>query len=83
MRLHLITTAIAALAVTTASAQDGKPRAAGKPQSKAARQTPAPSQQLPVTSSGSIVPAYVLSTPEKCWVEDGYNRWYPCTGGPP
>jgi len=30
------------------------------------------------SSTGSIVPAYVLSTPEKCWTEDGYNRWSTC-----
>ena len=30
------------------------------------------------SSTGSVVPAYVLSTPEKCWVEDGYNRWSTC-----
>lgn len=30
------------------------------------------------SSTGSVVPAYVLSTPEKCWTEDGYNRWSTC-----
>jgi hypothetical protein len=30
------------------------------------------------SSTGSVVPAYVLSTPNKCWVEDGYNRWSSC-----
>jgi hypothetical protein len=34
------------------------------------------------SSTGSVVPAYVLSTPEKCWVEDGYNRWSTCDSGP-
>lgn len=30
------------------------------------------------SSTGSVVPAYVRSTPEKCWTEDGYNRWSTC-----
>jgi hypothetical protein len=35
------------------------------------------------SSTGSVVPAYVLSTPEKCWIEDGYNRWSTCDSGSP
>jgi hypothetical protein len=30
------------------------------------------------SSTGSVVPSYVVNTPEKCWVEDGYNRWSTC-----
>jgi hypothetical protein len=35
------------------------------------------------SSTGSVVPAYVLATPEKCWVEDGYNRWSTCDASNP
>jgi hypothetical protein len=35
------------------------------------------------SSTGSVVPSYVVSTPEKCWVEDGYNRWSPCDAAAP
>jgi hypothetical protein len=34
-----------------------------------------------LSATGTTVPAYVASTPEKCWVEDGYSRWSTCDGG--
>jgi hypothetical protein len=40
-------------------------------------QTARPAQGL----SDKSAPAYVVSTPEKCWVEDGNSRWSTCDGG--
>ncbi len=34
------------------------------------------------SSTGSVVPSYVINAPEKCWVEQGYNRWGGCDSGP-
>jgi hypothetical protein len=37
-------------------------------------------QNQPESSAGSTVPSYVLSTPEKHWVEDGNGRWSTADG---
>ncbi len=32
------------------------------------------------SAMGSAIPGYVLSQPNKCWVEEGYSQWATCDG---
>src|ERR1700694_2356011 len=86
MKRYLIVMLVAAIATgaaTTAQAKKGKKhRHAARPYAVYVQPySPFGFRRqggIVYSSTGSVVPAYVLSTPDKCWVEDGYNRCVTC-----